>query len=202
MSDVISGELPVSETEQAPRFLPPAVAQDLTARIAEVLLFARARGLSEQTVAARVTTFVAPLLTERVVEVEQLRQEVEDVRFDLNRVRNAAAVQLEQTAAAMSELVVEVARLDEISGRRAEVGRRLRTELWAAMVDAERFRAVVQGECPRGVHAGWSLAAGHLYVCPCLLEELRSQAEDEVSRGAGLNEAMDPDVDDDRDGDR
>lgn len=110
MSDVIQGDLaderPVDDRPL--RFLPPAIAQDLTASVEELLLFARARGLTSATVAARVVTFIAPLLVDK-------------------------DVQLAQTAAALSALVDEANRLAEISGRRAMQLHRLREELHLAL---------------------------------------------------------------------
>lgn len=170
-----AGELPAASNAMSvstefnaatdyPQFLPPAVAQDLKDQIAEVLLLAQARGFSADAMAAAAVTFIAPELT------------------GLER-------QLDQAGAALAVLVSEFNQVAELARRRAAVGHRLREELAAARVDAERFRALAAGSCPQGLHAGWRVASEHLYVCPCLLGDLVDAGElDEATRVADLND--------------
>lgn len=80
-------------------------------------------------------------------------------------------LRVRQVGAVLAANLAEVDRLGEIEARLRGVTHRLRAALQRALVDAERYRALVRGECPRGVHVGWSVEPGHLYVCPCVLGE-------------------------------
>lgn len=154
MTEMVSGDLVDEPVDERPlRFLPPAQAQELTESIEEVLLFARARGLSSATVAARVVTFIAPLLVDK----------------DL---------QIEQAGAALSTVVVAANRLAEVAGRRAEVAHRLRAELWRALPDAEAYRSLTPQSCPVGLHDGWLVDSEFEHACPwCLINERTEEVE-------------------------
>ncbi len=100
---------------------------------------------------------------------------------------------LEQVDAELARQVDEVQYFAGLARRRHEVAQRLREELQAALVDADRFRALASGACPRGLHAGGQVTSGHhLYVCPCLLGELIDKVDagemDEATRVADLND--------------
>lgn len=108
MSDVITGDLAEEQPVDEPRFLPPEVSRPLAADIAEVLLFARARGLDADAMADRVVVFIAPMLIDKDVQLEQagaaLAKQVAEVQWlsELANNRHAAAVRLREELATAS----------------------------------------------------------------------------------------------------
>lgn len=88
MTDEITISGRVFATEMAtPQVLSMTAAQELATQIADLLVIAQARGLNEQTVAARVVTFIAPLLTDKDRQIEQAAAAMTVLVAELGEVR-------------------------------------------------------------------------------------------------------------------
>lgn len=169
MSDVASGDL-----VDMRQVLPAQTLRELVHGLSAVLTLAQARGADTERQAAWVAAWVAPMLALQGLEFAEAERAA--LLADLR-------LQLDQSGAALSTMVDEANRLAAIEGRRAEVCRRLRAELWPALDDAGAYRSLTEQTCPAGLHDGWFVPSEHAYACPwCMVNELRAA----TPKAAGL----------------
>lgn len=105
-----------------------------------------------------------------------------------------AQLQVSQAGAALAEITKEMHRYGVLASRRHEAAQRLREELAAALLDADRYRGLTPQVCGIGVHTGWFAPSnGVQHGCPwCLIVELSGTGEPE-----GLADPLPSDEDDD-----
>lgn len=84
-------------------------------------------------------------------------------------------LRVEQAGAALACQVAEVQRLSQLARGRHAAAQRLREELAAALLDADRYRGLTPQLCPAdNAHTGWfAPSGGRLHRCPwCQILEL------------------------------
>ncbi|HYQ69659.1 hypothetical protein [Actinophytocola sp.] len=175
MTEVMSGDLAdVPAPVNMRRVLPAVEMRGVVAGIEHVLAEAPA---------GREAVFVAHYLAPTLAEQAH---DLADARLQLGQ----AGAALAKAMATSMEVAAQAAWVAGLAHARAVVAHRLRTELWEALPDAERFRTLTEQRCPVGLHTGWYAPSnGVQHRCPwCQIDQLSGQVEPDRAPAEPLDE--------------